>query len=107
MMYPEGNFDSEGGGGAQMFPAVGGNVQSDLSPFNEEMRFRATPDFDYYASIGTQVMRMQQQQQMLAQQLAQRESEGMQLGGGNLTGGFDQNWLAGRLAAGSANGAKI
>lgn len=105
-MIASGNYDSEGGGGEQLFAnPSGSNTQSDLAPFNEEMRFRATPDYDYYASVGFEMMRLQQRQQMLAQQTSM-QLEPMQLQGFQAKG-FDQNWLSERLAAGSANGAKI
>lgn len=130
-MIAEGNFDSEGGSGAQMFPAVQGgvgNVQSDTSNWNAFMgdmqaaiapmpsfggfEFKGSPQSDYYGRLGEQLMQLQrQQQQMAAQQAAQQQimpPEGqLGLSAPNIVDGFDMNWLSQRLAAGSANGAKI
>lgn len=65
----------------------------------------------YYFQLGQQLL--QQQQAMQRQQMqpqgvaAPAIDESFDLGTGMLTAGFDPNWLAQRLDAGSANGASI
>lgn len=102
MFTPEGNIDSEGLGGsvaAQSFPDVpgGGNVMSDTANFNA---VRSTARFDYYEALGKQLM-------SALQGPATMDTTSQNTSGDALTSGFDNNWLAERLAAGSANGAKI
>jgi hypothetical protein len=123
-MIPQGNVDTEMGGMAQSFaPAAGsGNVQSDTAPINYALGYGRSypqrPDpMQYYFELGQQLL----QQQMAMQRQLQPQMAMPQAGGsaapatdsfdlgstGLLTGGFDPNWLASRLAAGSANGASI
>lgn len=70
-------------------------------------------DMNYYMQLGQQMMQKQmasQQQQIPQQQappMVAPDDEGSGFGSPQLTAGFDNNWLSQRLAAGSANGAKI
>jgi hypothetical protein len=125
-MIPQGNVDTELGGMGQSFPPVagGGNVQSDTAPINYALgygrRYPQQPDpMQYYFQLGQQLLQQQMaMQQQMASQMGQMQGNS---GGGNnpldnslnlgatgmLTSNFDPNWLASRLSAGSANGAKI
>lgn len=121
-MIPEGNVDSEGGGGAQSFPSTGnyadltsGNYDSEFysSGLNTQWFARNVESFqhlpndkmDYYAKLGGQL------QSALTGKPEQRQVMGgpqnADINSANLTGGFDNDWMAKRLDAGSANGAAI
>lgn len=103
MDYAEGNFDTEGGGGSQMFDVPVGDT-----PFGNTDTEARSPHMDYYRRLGSQLRNAMQPQQAQAPAPMQGPSQSpMQLGGGSLTSGFDQNWLMNQTNAGSANGAKI
>lgn len=103
MDYAEGNFDTEGGGGGQMF-----DVPVGATPFGNTDTETRSPHMSYYQRLGSQLRNAMQPQQAQALAPMQGPSQApMQLGGGSLASGFDQNWLMTQINAGSANGAHI
>lgn len=101
-----GNFNSENlpfvqGGmtanGRDMFDRYFRDVNARLA----EQRQGGGDKLDYYAQLGQQLM------QALGGGPQQQAAEAGNPYGGDLTGGFEADWLNQRLSAGSANGAKI